>query len=396
MHSFTHRAPTEIVFGKDSELQVANLIRKHGGHRVLVVYGGGSIIRSGLLDKVTKVLEEAEIPYKLYGGIQPNPLVSSVREGIKIALEMEADLILAIGGGSAIDAAKAIGDGVANPETDIWDFWTQKVPLTKMLPVGSILTIPAAGSETSSSCVITEDETKTKIGYNIDVHYPSFAIMNPEYSKTVPRYFLGCGVTDIMMHTLDRYFNYYEDNETTDEIAEAIMRMAIKHGKKAWEDPSDSHAMSEIMWVGSLSHNGLTGLGGTRDFTVHMFGHELSGKFNLQHGASMAVSWTPVSLYVMEARPSRYARYARNVWGVTEGTEKEQALKGIMLTAEFFKSMEMPLCAEDFLDRKLTQEEIDDLALRCCFYHKKKVGHIRELDYEDMRYVFGQMNTKVL
>lgn len=396
MHEFTHRSPTEIIFGKDAEMQIVQMIRKHKGHRVLLVYGGGSVVRSGLLKTITDQLDEAKIEYQTYGGIQPNPLVSSVRKGVSIALAMNADMIVAVGGGSAIDAAKAIAHGTASPETDIWDFWTQKVPLVKTLPVGSVLTIPAAGSETSSSCVITEDETKTKLGYNIDVNYPAFTLMNPKFAQTLPQYQIGCGISDIMMHTLDRYFNYYEDNETTDEVAEAIMRMTIKNGKKAWEDASDYHAMSELMWCGSLSHNGLTGLGGTRDFSVHMFGHELSGKFNLAHGASMAVSWTPVSLYLMDAKPQRYARYARNVWGLPdEGTDEEQALRGILKTRDFFKSLGMPVCAMDFLDRELTQDEIDDLALRCCNYHKKTVGKMKVLDYEDMRIIFGNMNKRI-
>lgn len=396
MHNFTHKSPTEIVFGVDAVDQVARQVKKHGGTRVLVIYGGGSVVRSGLLGKVTGQLEEAGIYYRLFGGIQPNPLVSKVREGVAVALEMKADMMLAVGGGSAIDSAKMIAHGTASPETDIWDFWTQKVPLVKTLPVGSVLTIPSAGSETSSSCVITEDETKTKLGYNTEVNFPAFAIMDPTLSSTLPRFQLGCGVTDAMMHTLDRYFNLYDDNETTDEIAEAILRMIIKHGYKAWADPNDYFAMSEFMWCASLSHNGLTGLGGTRDFSVHMFGHELSGKFDLTHGASMAVAWTPVALYIAEKHPGRYARYARNVWGLPDvGTVEEQAQAGIWKTTEFFRSMGVPVCAQDFLKRKFTEEEISDLALRCCNYHKKKVGHLRVLDYEDMLYVFGQMNNDI-
>ena len=396
MHDFTHRSPTEIVFGENAEEKVAELIKKHGGTRVLVIYGGGSIVRSGLLGKVTARLDDAGIYYQLFGGVQPNPLISKVREGVAVALEMKADLMLAIGGGSCIDTAKAVAHGTASPETDIWDFWTQKVPLVKTLPVGSILTIPAAGSETSSSCVLTEDISKTKLGYNTDVNYPAFTIMDPALASTLPQYQLGCGVTDILMHTLDRYFNLYDDNETTDEIAEAIMRMTIKNGYKAWNDPTDYHAMSEMMWCASLSHNGLTGLGGTRDFSVHMFGHELSGKFNLAHGASMAVSWTPVSLYIAKDHPERYARYARNVWSVPdEGSVEEQAQVGIWKTTELFRSMGIPVCASDFLKRKLTEEEIEDLALRCCNYHKKTVGKLKVLDYEDMLYIFGQMNNDI-
>lgn len=396
MNSFTHRAPTEIVFGLDSEAEVGRLVKKYGGSKVLIVYGGGSVVRSGLLERVKAFLGTEGIEYELFGGVQPNPLISKSKEGIKLALEFGADFLLAVGGGSVIDTAKTIAIGVMNPDVEVWDFFTGAAIVTKKLPVGAILTIPAAGSETSTSCVQTEDSTKTKIGFNTEMNYPAFAIMNPELAKTVPRFQLGAGATDIMMHTLDRYFNARFDNETTDEIAEAVLRVAIRNGKKAQDNPDDIHALSELMWAGSISHNGLTGLGGTRDFAVHMFGHEISGMFNLTHGASMAVAWTPVAKYVCEVAPERYARYARNVWGVTdEGSDEEIAQKGIALTTEYFRSLGMPLCAHDFLGRGFTEEEIEDLALHCCNYHQKKVGKLRVLDYEDMVYIFKQMNNKV-
>lgn len=393
MRSFTYRAPTEVVFGEGAELQTVELIKRYGGSRILVLYGGGSAKRSGLLDNVLKMLQDAGLAFEVMGGIKTNPGLIQVREGIQKALAMKADFFLPIGGGSVIDAAKAMAHGTANPGIDPWLFWSGEVPLTKTLPVGAILTIPAAGSETSFSCVITNEEKKSKNGFNTEFNRPVFAIINPVYAMSTPRFHLASGITDIMMHTLDRYINKYFDNETTDELAEAVMRVVIRNGKKIWEDPNDLHAMSEILWSGSLSHNQITGLGGTRDFTVHMFGHELSAKFDFAHGASMACAWTGVCEYIYRDHPERFAQYARNVWGITqEGSDEELALAGIRATADFFRSMDMPIHAPDFLGRKMTEEEILDLALRCSNYKKKTVGHFKVLAYEDMVTVFRGIN----
>ena len=261
MREFTYKLPTEIIFGENTESRTGELVKKYGGSRVLVVYGGGSVIRSGLMDRVTASLQEAGVEYALFGGVQPNPLLSKAVEGVQAAIDMDADLILAVGGGSAIDTAKGIAHGAANPGVDLWDIWTLKVPLTKTLPVGAVLTIPAAGSETSASSVLTNEETKRKLGLNVEMNRPVFAIMNPALAATLPKWQIACGIADIMMHTIDRYFNPLTGNALTDELGEAVLRMTIKHGKLAWEDPSNYHAMSELTWCGSVSHNGLTGLG---------------------------------------------------------------------------------------------------------------------------------------
>ena len=308
---------------------------------------------------------------------------------------MEADMILAVGGGSAIDTAKGIAHGAVLPEVALWDIWTLKVPLGKSLPVGVVLTIPAAGSETSASAVLTNEETKSKLGLNVEANRPVFAVMNPALAATLPKWQIACGVADIMMHTIDRIFNPLTGNEVSDELGEAILRLTVRYGKEAWEDPNNYKAMSELMWCSSLSHNGLTGLGGTRGFSVHACGHELSSEFDLTHGASMAVSFAAMSRYVYKADPARYARYARNVWGVTGGSEEEQALEGIMRTIAYFRSLELPVCAEDFLHRPFTAQEIEDMTQRCSQGGAKILRNVMDMKMDDVRKIFTMMNEKI-
>lgn len=395
MRGFTYKLPTEIVFGEDAEKKTGELVRKYGGSRVLIVYGGGSVIRSGLMERITTSLDEVGVEYRLFGGVQPNPTLSKAVEGVKEAIDLQADLILAVGGGSAIDTAKGIAHGAANPEADLWDIWTLKFPLKKSIPVGAVLTIPAAGSETSASAVLTNEETKSKMGLNVEINRPAFAVMNPALASTLPRWQIACGVADIMMHTIDRIFNPLTGNEVSDELGEAILRMTIKHGKAAWENPEDYHAMSELTWCSSVSHNGLTGLGGTRGFSVHACGHELSTEFGLTHGASMAMSFSAMSRYVYKADTARYARYARNVWGVSEGNEDEQALEGIMRTIEYFRSLELPVCADDLLHRPFTTQEIEDMTERCSQGGKKILGNVAPLDKDDVRKIYQLMSEKI-
>lgn len=242
MEAFTYSCPTEVIFGRNTENEVSAQIRRFGGSRVLIVYGGGSIVRSGLLSRVCDNLEAAGLSFETFGGAKANPTLAHARDGVKKALAFEADFILGIGGGSAIDTAKAIALGTANPGTDLWDFWTKGRAVEKGLPVGVILTIPAAGSETSTSSVLTNEADGHKRGVNTDFNRPRFAIMNPELTYTLPVYQVACGVTDIMMHTLDRYFNPVE-NELTDAIAEALLRTVIAKGTDAVKDPHSYDAI---------------------------------------------------------------------------------------------------------------------------------------------------------
>ena len=336
MQAFEYFVPTEIVFGAGSTEKLPELLKKRGLSRVLVVYGGASAKKSGLLDRVFRLLDEADVRYRSLGGVQPNPRVALAREGVQLALESGAELILAVGGGSVIDTCKAIAHGAANPGTDIWEFWKRRAPLTKSMPVGVVLTIPAAGSETSDSAVLTNAEAGEKRGLNTPFNRPAFAILDPLLAATLPVHQVACGVSDILMHTLDRYFNPVTDNALTDELAEALLRVVLEYGPAAVRDAHDEKAMSEIMWAGSLSHNGLTGLGGKKDFATHQLGHALSEKFDVYHGDSLTAVWSSWARSVMDESPARFARFARNVWHVEEADDTAAALAGIAKQESFF------------------------------------------------------------
>ena len=390
MHSFTFYSPTEVVFGPDTELQAAELVQKYGGSRVFVVYGGGSVQRSGLLERVTKVLTDAGLAVECYGGAKPNPTLEHARDGIRKAIGFGADLVLAIGGGSAIDTGKAIAHGVANPEQDIWNFWSREVPLERSMPVGVILTIPAAGSEMSNSSVLTNEDIGRKRGLSTDFNRPKFAIMNPELTYTLPDYQIGCGIVDIMMHTMERYFNPVE-NPLTDALAEALLRTVIEQGRAAMANHTDYTAMSELMWAGSLSHNGLTGLGGQGDWSVHQLGHEISARFDLAHGASLAAVWGSWAGYVSEQRPARFARFARNVWGIQMDEERAAAEAGINATVDFFASLGMPTGFDSCIGLQ-TDETCADMAYRCAYEGTRTIGTLRVLGQADIEQIYLRAN----
>lgn len=393
MQSFQYYIKTDVVFGEGSVSRAAELVKKHGGSRVLVVYGGGSAKRSGLLDRVFALLDEALIPYDSIGGVQPNPRVELAREGVKKAAAFRADLILAVGGGSVIDTAKAIAHGAANPETDIWEFWKRRAVLTRSTPVGVILTIPAAGSETSDSAVLTNEQEQEKRGLNTDLNRPAFAILDPKLAMTLPTRQLSCGVTDILMHTLDRYFTPADDNELTDELAEALLRVVIRNGPKVVENENDLHAMSEIMWCGSVSHNGLTGLGAPREFTTHQLGHALSEKFDAIHGESLSAMWGSWARYVWETKPARFARFARNVWDVDDVDADEAAMLGIEATENFFRSLHMPVSLGELKGVGVQSEEgLQELALRCSYQKTRTIGSFRVLGYDEMLGIYRLAN----
>ena len=396
MQSFVQYAPTEIIFGPGSEDKTAELVKKYGGTKVILVYGKGSVEKSGLLEKISTALEAQGIKYLGFGGAMPNPHLSFAREGVKAAIEFGADFVLAVGGGSAIDAAKAIAHGAKNPDIDIWRFWTRELTVEASIPVGVVLTISAAGSETSSSSVITNTETGEKRGINTDFNRPRFAIMNPELTYTLPRYQLSCGIADIYMHTLDRYFtpeaNEGKINEMTDEIAEALMRVVIKNGQIILDDPTNYQAQSEIMWAGSLSHNGITGLGRTMDFSVHQLGHELGGRFDVAHGASLTTMWSNWARHALPVNPPRFAQYARKVLGVTETHDELAAQEGILLTEEFFTKIEMPISFSELGIGVQTKDVVEQLALSCVHHGKRLVGSFKPLDFHSCLQIYWAAN----
>lgn len=393
MRDFTFYAPTEIMFGSHAEERAGSAIRKYGGTRVLVLYGGKSAAKSGLLARVEKSLLDAGLSVKLLGGVQPNPTLSFARQGIQTAREMGADFVLAIGGGSVIDTAKAVAIGAANPRTDIWEYWLGKESVTRALPVGCVLTLSAAGSETSDSAVLTDDSRKDKRGLNTPFNRPRFALMNPELTFTLSPKQIACGVTDILMHTLDRYFTPMQGNELTDALAEALMRTVIHYGPMAVQNPADYQAQSELMWAGSLSHNNLTGLGAEKEFAIHQLGHELSGRFGVAHGESLSAMWKAWALYVYKEDPARFARYACNVWRLETMTDIDTAAReGIETTVRFFSSLGMPVSLPQLMGRPLTFEELHELADRCSRGGTRTLSKLKPLAKEDILRIYAAAN----
>lgn len=399
MHNFEMYIPTEIVFGKDTEYRVGEMVKKWGGSRVLLVYGGGSVVRSGLLSRIEATLKKDKIIYQEFDGVHPNPLMSHAQKGVEKAVEFQADFILAVGGGSSIDEAKAIAHGTANPEISIEEIWAKKITLQKSLPVGVVLTIAAAGSETSDASVLTNEKTGIKQGINTKFNRPKFAIMNPELTYTLPKYQLTCGIVDIMMHTLDRYFTPVEGNQLTDSIAEALLRTIIENGRKAYKDQNNYDYMSEVMWCGSISQNGLTGLGGSREFAVHKLGLGLSADYDIAHGATLSAVWGAWADYVLEARPSRFAKYARNVWGVEEPDDVKAARVGIDRTVAYFKALGMPVTMPEteLPGGKgklgvLSEQTIEHLADEATQDGTKKVSTFYPLGKEDVMAIYMAAN----
>ena len=392
MNSFTFYSPTKVIFGKDAELHAAREIREFGGTKVMVIYGGGSVVKSGLLDRITRQLEDEGISYITLGGVKPNTVQSFAMEGTKKAIEDEIDFILAMGGGSVIDTAKAIAHGTANPDIDIWSFWTGEAALEKSLPVGVVLTLSAAGSEMSNSAVITNEEIKSKRGLSTDFNRPRFALMNPELTYTLPKYQIMCGIVDIMMHTLDRFFTSVLGNEFTDEIAAALLRVMIRNGPVALENPRDYHAMSEIMWCGSLSHNGLTGLGGAQDFATHQLGHELSAMFDVAHGASLSTMWGSWAKYCFSQNPERFAQFGRMVWGITGDNAEEVGMAAIDRTVEFFASVGAPTCFSELGIGVQPESVINELSDRCVRFGERTIGNFRVLDRYDAYKIYTMAN----
>ena len=392
MQSFTLYSPTEVIFGKDSELKTAQEVKKYGGSRVLIVYGGGSVLKSGLLERIEQSFTKEGIAFAVLGGVRPNPRLNFARNGVEQAIKFHTNFILAVGGGSVIDTAKGIAHGTANPGTDIWPYWTNEAVLGKSIPVGVVLTISAAGSETSDSAVLTNDETGEKRGMSSDFNRPKFAIMNPTLTYSLPPFQIACGIVDIMMHTLDRYFTLTEGNELTDEIAESLLRVTIKNGVAAMKNPCDYQAMSELMWCGSISHNGLTGLGAVTDFAPHQLGHELSGKFDVAHGASLSAIWGSWAQYCYQQKPERFARFAEKVWGIKKNSSEESACASITETVSFFASLGMPTCFTELGIGIQSEEILRELAQRCVFYGKRKVGNFKQLDSDDVYRIYTLAN----
>lgn len=389
MFDFKYFTPTKVLFGKNTEEKVAELVQEFGGKKVLIHYGGGSVIRSGLMQKVTDKLDAAGISYVKLGGAVPNPRLSLVYEGIELCKKEGLDFILALGGGSAIDSAKAIGYGVMN-DGDVWDLYDYKKQAKACLPLGVILTLAATGSEMSDSSVITKEEGLVKRGYSSDFCRPRFAILNPELTMTLPDYQTACGCTDIMMHTMERYFTNGGNMELTDSMAEALLRTVKENAKILVRDPKNYDARAEVMWAGSLSHNGLTGCGNDGgDWMTHKLEHELGGLYDVAHGAGLAAIWGSWARYVYKNCLPRFKRYAINVMGIAPnaGSDEEIALKGIEAMEDFYREIKMPTNLRE-LGVNASDDDLKLMAHKCAVGVNGGKGSARFLKEEDMLEIY--------
>lgn len=343
MENFTYCTPTKYVFGRDAESHAAEELKNINVGRVLVVYGGGSVIRSGLLARVISVLDNAGIFHRELGGIQPNPTDPKVREGIGMCRRDKIEGLLAVGGGSVIDTAKAIAAGVPY-EGDFWDFWAGKSVIEEALPVGVILTIPAAGSEGSGNSVITLLDGLHKISLRTDYWLrPKFALLNPELTFTLPPEQTAAGIADMMAHIFERYFSPTADVEITDRVSEGVLKAIIEEAPKVMADPCDYQARANIMWSGTLAHNGICGTGRKEDWASHAMEHEISAIYGVTHGAGLAVVMPAFMTFMAAHAPAKGAQLARRVFDVVEPDDRKAALEGIERLKAFFASLGLPL-----------------------------------------------------
>ena len=390
MENFAYYTPTKVVFGKDEEKNVGKLAKDFGAKKVLIHYGGGSAVRSGLIDKIKTSLTEENISFVELGGVKPNPRLSLIYEGIKLSKENSVDFILAVGGGSVIDSAKGIGYGIANPDIeDVWDLYIGKKKTQKCAPIGVVLTIAAAGSEMSGGSVVTKEDEQLKRSYGCDNARPKFAVMNPELTYTLPKYQIACGVVDIMMHTMERYFSPVGNLELTDKIAEGLLRTMIKYGKLSLENPHNYEARAEIMWASSLAHNGLTGCGGIGDWSTHQLEHDLGGVYDIAHGAGLSAVWGSWARYVYKENPKRFVQFAENVFGIEKiGTDEEVAIKGIEAMENFYKDIEMPISISE-TGINLSDKDVEILAEKCSNNGTRYIGSFKKFFKEDMAKIYS-------
>lgn len=390
MDKFQFHAPTHVVFGKNTESQVGTLCKEYGAHKVLVHFGGHSAQKSGLLDRVCASLKAADLPYVLLGGVVPNPHLSKVYEGIELCRRENVDFILAVGGGSVIDSAKGIGYGLANGG-DVWDYYLRKKAPAACAPIGAVLTIAAAGSEMSNTTVITNENGWLKRGLSSNYGYCKFAIMNPELTYTLPAYQTASGCTDIIVHSLERYFTAPAPHQlgVIDSIAEQLIRTVMRNAKIALKHPDDYDARAEIMWCGTLSHNDITGDRSYGDWACHQLEHELSGAFDVAHGAGLAAAWGSWARYVYKENVSRFAQFAVNIMGVPNNFRDAEAtaLEGIAAMESFFRHIGMPTSISG-LGVQLTDEKIKELAYKCSFSNTRTIGQFKVLNTTDMENIY--------
>lgn len=383
--NFSFYAPTYFDFGADTESHVADLIQRFGGTKVLLHYGGGSIKKSGLYDRVVKCLSEAGVAFVELGGVKPNPRSGLVYEGIELCKKEGVDFVLAVGGGSTIDSSKAIAAG-ALYDGDFLDFYHGRKSIEKALPIGTILTIAAAGSEGSPNTVITDEKSQLKKGAKSEVLRPKFSILNPALTCSLPPYQTAAGVTDIMAHVCERYFSNTKEVEITDRLCEAVLKTMIYEAPRVLEDPDNYEARANIMWAGMLAHNNICGVGRVQDWASHHIEHELSALYDVTHGAGLAVI-TPLWMrYVLETNPDKLVLFASRVWNIDINMEnpKETALRGIEAFENFLRKIGMPLSFEEIGAKK------DDIPLLVdkLFGGRETEGNYVKLKREDVTRIY--------
>ena len=385
MLDFEYYTPTKVFFGKSKEKEVGEIISQYGYKKIMLQYGKGSIKASGLYDCIINSLKEYDIEFVEMGGVEPNPKIEFVREAVRIAKREGVELVVAVGGGSVIDAAKYTALGAVS-DCDVWDFVVGKQKPTSALAVACVLTIAAAGSEMSWSAVVSDLSLNMKRGLASDLIRPLFAVCNPELTYTVSPYQTACGITDIMAHTMERYFTPCEPTDITDQIAEGILRSVINAARVVMKEPNNYEARANIMWASSLSHNNLTGCGRINSLPVHQLEHAVSGEYdNVAHGAGLAVLFPAWAKYVYTYNIPRFAQFARNVWAVNEVDDKKAAEMGIESMTEFFKSIGMPSTLREF---GINLDAIDKLTDLCTFNNTRTVNSVIKLGSKEIKDIF--------
>lgn len=386
MENFTFYAPTYFAFGKGSEENVGALVERFGGKKVLIHYGGGSAIRSGLMDKVIASLKSRNISYVELGGVKPNPRSGLVYQGIDLCRKENVDFILAVGGGSVIDSAKAIAAGVVY-EGDFWDYYKTGKPIDKALPVGTVLTIAAAGSEGSPDSVITHEDGMYKLGASGEALRPKFSVLNPEYTCSLPAYQTACGITDIMAHVCERYFTNTKNVEITDRLCEGILKAMIEESPKVIKNLQDYEARANIMWAGMVAHNNICGVGRGQDWSSHCLEHELSALYDVAHGAGLAVMMPAWMKYVMKHDINRFAQFAVRVWDCDMNFANPEitAEEGINRFRAFLHSIGMPT---SFKELGAKEEDIPKMVRHLGVTDENPIGGFMKLGPEDVTAIY--------
>lgn len=385
MENFVFSSPTKIIFGKGTENCVAAEVAGYS-KKILLCYGGGSIKRTGLYDKVVYSLKENKIEFVELGGVQPNPRLDLVREGIKLCRDNKLNFILAVGGGSVIDTAKAIAAGVSYAG-DVWDLFLGKAAIADALPIGVILTIPATGSEASTGSVITNDEGQYKKDIGSDLLRPVFSILNPELTYTLPPYQTACGAADIMAHVMERYFTNTLHVDLTDRLCEAALKTVINNAPIALKEPDNYAARAEIMWAGTIAHNNLLGTGRIGDWASHMIEHELSGIYDIAHGAGLSIIFPAWMKYVYKSNINRFVQFAVRVWNVDMPFESSEAIamEGIKRMTAFFKGLGLPVTLHE---AGIPYDRFEEMADKCTGSGRKTQGNFLVLHKEDIINIF--------